>query len=127
MFLRDDAIRDVESADAETRQKMESEIGKASLELSLNPQYAPTAEGKERITDAKVGSCSNGLTWVDEVHSTDRRVLVWMSNCLRPINELNEVELAMIKQIVSKQQPNQPHASFTPFTEEEAAALGLQF
>jgi len=126
MFLRDDAIRIGKKAEADNRQELESEIGKSALDLSLSPQYVPTAEGEERITAAKVGHCSNGLEWVDEVHTTDRRVFVWISNCLRPINELNEIELAVIKQIVSKQQPLQPHASFTPFTEDEAAKLGLQ-
>jgi hypothetical protein len=104
VIVRDDAIHKAESSEAE-RIKYETEIGAAVIKLCLDPDFEPTANGQERIIDAAVFNHSNGVTWVDQIHSSDRQVYAWIGNCLRPIAELNKDELAVIKDIVDHQNP----------------------
>ena len=104
LVVRDDAIHNVGNSEAE-RKRYDAVLGAAVLKLCLDPDYERTEKGPQRVTDAGVVNHTNGVTWVDEIHSTDRGVYVWMRNCLRPIAELNKEELTIIKDTVDHQNP----------------------
>ena len=102
MVVRDDAIR---NAKVSEEQKLETAVGAAVVQLCLDPDYEETAEGHVRITDAAVLNHPNGISCVGEVGSLDVQVFAWIGNCLRPIAELSQEDLDLIKKIVERQNP----------------------
>jgi hypothetical protein len=102
LLVRDDAIRDAKSSN-EVRKKLETEIGAGVIKVCLHPDYEPTEAGNLRIRDAALLNHGNGLSWVEEVHSSERGVYAWMGNCLRSIADLSDEELAVIKEMVDQQ------------------------
>jgi hypothetical protein len=102
VFVYDDAIQAAKSPEEE-RKRYEAEVGAAIIRVCLSPDFEPTPDGMKRIVDARVFNCSNGVNWVDEVHSSETQVYAWKGNCLRPITELDHDELNEIKDIVDHQ------------------------
>ncbi len=104
LIVRDDAIRDIGSANQETS-KGQKEVGAAVLNLCLHPEFEPVAGGHARVKDASIFNHSNGISWADEVHSSTVRVFAWLGNCLRPISELPKESLDIVKEAVDQQDP----------------------
>jgi hypothetical protein len=102
MVVRDDVIRNAEVSE---EKQLETAVGAAVVQLCLDPAYEETAEGHVRITDAAVLNHSNGISCVGEVGSSDVRVFAWIGNCLRPIADLPQEDLDLIKNIVERQKP----------------------
>jgi hypothetical protein len=63
----------------------------------MEPLYAITPTGKERISFRPVLNHGNCVRHAGEVHSTEQEIFVWQGNGLRRVRELDTTELAAAK------------------------------
>lgn len=78
---------------SEKGDRLEAALGQAVFKLCMNPDYAATEHGTQRIRSHKVLNQFAGVCHLESVHSSDRRLFVWADNCLRGVGDLTDEEL----------------------------------
>jgi len=74
-------------------ENLEQALGQALLKVCMNPEYASTPDGPERVWWVDVGNCGGCINWVDEVHQQDSRLYLWEGNCLRALQKVDDAAL----------------------------------
>ena len=98
LYIYNDGIRDVKNQ-PDKHPEYAKAVGEAVLKLCLNPDYASTPEGQERVTWHSVFNHGNCVEYAGEVHSTDALCYVWLRNGLRTLDQLNDDELDGAKRL----------------------------
>ena len=80
-----------------------TEVGEAVVRLCMKPEMHWTESGLRPTTWGRVGPCENGIEHADEVHSTDRRLYLWIGNCLRPIHEVKREDLEAAEELLREE------------------------
>jgi len=95
--VRHDAIKQGRDQD-----ELAMEIGKAVLSLLYEPEFIPLPEGSREKLDRPIGKHQNGITLIDEIHSSSDRVFLWSRGTLRGITALAPEEVRLVKNLVDK-------------------------
>ena len=104
MHIYEDGIKESKPS-KEIEKKLKSEIGEAVIKLCLNPEYDYGAvEDAGKITTEKIGTITNGINLIDEVHSTENKLYLWAGNCLRPIKDLHKKDLKLVEHLINKRE-----------------------
>ncbi|HEX3326117.1 MAG TPA: hypothetical protein VHV50_03890, partial [Actinomycetota bacterium] len=105
-YIYDDAIRSMEGRD-QIPSDLAEEIGRAVINLSLNPDFTMELEPPHRVTWHHLqwsgGSHGNAMTWVDRPHSTDVRPYLWESNALQRLDQLDLERLEQMRTLVERE------------------------
>lgn len=80
-----------------------AQVGEAVVRLCIKPEMHWTESGSRPTNWARVGACENGIEHADEVHSSDRRLYLWIGNCLRPIHEVKKEELEAAEELLREE------------------------
>jgi hypothetical protein len=57
----------------------------------------------EEVRVANVGSHSNCVNLCSKVHSADAALFLWVANCLRPLQALDDERLAIVEELVREE------------------------
>lgn len=100
LWIYEDGIQDADRS-PEGWSRLRPEVGEAVLKVCLD--QSRDAEGQRIHSSHAVGPHSNCVNYVDEVHSTHERLYLWVANCLRPLEQLDEDELSAAERALRKE------------------------
>lgn len=102
LWIRNDGIRNSKNEGTDTK-KYETEIGKATLKLCLDPDWRSEPEGLKRNTSRNILNYGACINYVDEVHSSDTRIYVWIENRMCALYELDDDGFECVKHLMEEE------------------------
>lgn len=93
--VRDDGLKFSPPTDLPTQ------VGAAVVHMCTATEvYFPADRGTPGKV-AAIGAMTNCIEHVDHVHSSDRRLYLWIGNCLRPLHEVNVDDLHVAQELLA--------------------------
>jgi len=80
---------------------VERELGRAILDLALNPELITEPTGETvRLSRKPLGSHGNCVNWVADPHSSEEKLFLWGGNCLRGLRQLDDESLKAAQRLL---------------------------
>ena len=99
LYIREDCIR----GDKAKSKELQTVLGEAVIDLCLNPKVIQQGSEHIDIREKTVMNYGGCVGHAAELHSTDKKLLLWAGNCLRSFDEITDEELEEVKQIFESQ------------------------
>lgn len=99
IWVYEDGIEDA-LIDPQSWKERAEQVGEAVLQVTLSRHHT---NDRPTVDKAGVGSHANCVQHCDHVHSGNAGVYLWLGNCLRRMQELDENGLATLEEMIAKE------------------------
>jgi len=85
-------------------EEIERELGRAILDLALNPKLITEPTGETvRLSHKPLGAHGNCVKWVAAPHSSEETLFLWAGNCLRDLRQLEDESLKATQKLLEEE------------------------